>query len=98
MAGGINTFASTEVAVVRRGTNGEVQTINRDLDKVRAGEQEDLQIVENDLIMVPPNRAKIILSVLLSAVGYTSRGSSYSITAGRGGSALGGGLGGALLP
>jgi hypothetical protein len=38
-----------------------------------------------------------LLNVLLSAVGYTSRGASYSFTAGRAGAASGG-LGGVLLP
>jgi polysaccharide export outer membrane protein len=97
LAGGLNNYASKEVSILRRGAKGEVQTITRDLDKVRNGEEEDLQIAENDLVVVPPNRAKIFLSVLLSAVGYTSRGASYSFTAGRatGGA---GGIGGALLP
>jgi polysaccharide export outer membrane protein len=98
IAGGINNFASTEIAVLRRGPKGEVQTITKDLDRIRSGDEEDLQIVENDLIMVPPNRAKIFLSVLLSAVGYTSRSASYSIGIGRAGSTLGGGMGSALLP
>jgi len=98
IAGGLDTFGSQDVAVIRRGPKGDVQTISRNLESIRSGQEEDLQIVENDLIMVPANRAKILLSVLLSAVGYTSRGASYSITAGRGGSALGGGLGSAILP
>ena len=55
-----------------------MQTISRNLDKVQRGEEEDLRIVENDLIIVPPNRAKIFFTILLSAVGYTSRGASYS--------------------
>ena len=63
----------------------------------RSGEEEDLQLAVNDLIVVPPNRAKILLNVLLSAFGYTARGASYSFTAGRAGTA-GGGLGGVLLP
>jgi hypothetical protein len=74
-----------------------VQTLSRDLDRIRSGQEEDLQIVENDLIVVPPNRAKIFLSVLLSAVGYTSRSSSYSFGVGRVGN-IGGGMGGALMP
>ena len=98
LAGGINNYASTEIAILRRGPKGEVQTISRDLDRIRSGQDEDLQIVENDLIMVPPNRAKIIFSILLSAVGYTSRGASYSISAGRAGSGGAGGMSGALLP
>jgi hypothetical protein len=97
LAGGLNNFASKEISVLRRGAKGEMKTLTRDLDKVRSGEEEDLQIVENDLIVVPPNRAKVLLSVLLSAVGYTSRSSSYSFTAGRAGT-TGGGLGGVLLP
>jgi polysaccharide export outer membrane protein len=97
IAGGLNTFANTEVAVLRRGPTGEVQTLSRDLDRIRSGQEEDLQIVENDLIVVPPNRAKIFLSVLLSAVGYTSRSSSYSFGVGRVGN-IGGGMGGALMP
>jgi polysaccharide export outer membrane protein len=97
MAGGINTYASKEITVVRRGTKGDVQTLSRDLDKVRSGDQEDLQIVENDLIVVSPNRTKVFLSVLLSAVGYTSRSSSYSFGVGRVAN-IGGGIGGALLP
>ena len=98
MAGGIGNFASTDITILRRGAKGEVQAITRDLDRVRSGEEEDLRIVENDLIIVPPNRAKIFLSVLLSAVGYTSRSASYSIGIGRAGSTLGGGMGSALLP
>jgi polysaccharide export outer membrane protein len=96
LAGGLNSFASKEVTVLRRGPKGELQSINRDLDKVRSGEEEDLQIAENDLVVVPPNRAKIFLNVLLSAVGYTARGSSYSFGVGRVGSGIGG-VGG-LLP
>jgi polysaccharide export outer membrane protein len=98
LAGGLNAYASKEVTVLRRGPKGEVQTINRDLDRVRSGEEEDIQIAENDLVVVPPNRAKILLNVLLSAVGYTSRGASYSFTAGRAGMGGMGGVGGALLP
>jgi polysaccharide export outer membrane protein len=99
MAGGVNNFASSEVTVLRRGPGGEVQTITRDLDKIKSGAEEDLRIVENDLIMVPPNKAKVVLAVLLSAVGYTSRSGSYSVTAGRvGGNVAGGGIGGVLLP
>ena len=37
LAGGINTYASKEIAILRRGPKGEVQTISRDLDKVRSG-------------------------------------------------------------
>jgi polysaccharide export outer membrane protein len=96
IAGGINSYASKEIAVLRRGPKGEVQTLTRDLDKVRSGEEEDIQIAENDLIVVPPNRAKIVLTAILSAVGYTSRSSSYSFGVGRVGG--GAGLGGALLP
>jgi polysaccharide export outer membrane protein len=97
IAGGINSYASKEIAVLRRGPKGEVQTLTRDLDKVRSGEEEDLQIAENDLIVVPPNRAKILLTAILSAVGYTSRSASYSFVVGRVGAA-GGGLGSAILP
>jgi polysaccharide export outer membrane protein len=97
VAGGISNYASHEITILRRGSNGEVKTLTCDLDKIRSGDEEDLQIAANDLIVVPPNRAKVFLSVLLSAVGYTSRSSSYSFTAGRAGSA-GGGLGGAILP
>jgi polysaccharide export outer membrane protein len=99
LAGGVNNFASTEVAVLRRGPGGEVHTLTRDLDKIKSGAEEDLPIVENDLIMVPPNKAKVVLAILLSAVGYTSRSSSYQISAGRvGGNVAGGGIGGVLLP
>lgn len=98
LAGGLNNYASKEIAILRRGPKGEVQTITRDLDKIRGGEEEDLQIAENDLVVVPPNRTKVLLSVLLSAVGYTSRGASYSFTAGRAGMGGGGGVAGALLP
>jgi polysaccharide biosynthesis/export protein len=98
LAGGINPNASKEITILRRGSKGEVQTLTRDLDKVRSGEEEDVQIAENDLIVVPPNRAKMILTAILSAVGYTSRSSSYSFGVGRVGAAAGGGLGGALLP
>jgi protein involved in polysaccharide export with SLBB domain len=98
VAGGLNNFASTEVAILRRGPTGEAQTLTRDLDKIRSGQEEDLSIVENDLIMVPPNRAKVVFAILLSAVGYTSRSGSYSITAGRAGGNIAGGVGGVLLP
>ncbi|MGH7926937.1 MAG: SLBB domain-containing protein, partial [Candidatus Binatia bacterium] len=97
LAGGLSNYASKEITIIRRGPNGQVETLARDVDKVRSGEEEDPQIAANDLIVVPPNRAKVFLSVLLSAVGYTSRSSSYSFTAGRAGSA-GGGIGSALLP
>jgi polysaccharide biosynthesis/export protein len=96
LAGGINTLASKEIAILRRGPKGEVQTLSRNLDKVQRGEEEDIRIAENDLIIVPPNRAKILLTVLLSAVGYTSRGASYSFGVGRVGGLGGAGLGGAL--
>jgi polysaccharide export outer membrane protein len=97
LAGGLGNYASNEIAILRRGPRGEVQTLTRDLDKIRSGEEEDIQIAENDLIVVPPSRGKILLNVLLSAVGYTSRSGSYSFTAGRAGAGLGG-IGGALLP
>lgn len=97
LAGGIDNYASKEIAILRRGPKGDVQTLTRDLDKIRAGEEEDLQIAANDLIIVPPNRAKILISVLLSAVGYTSRSSSYTFGVGRVGG-LAGGAGGGLLP
>jgi polysaccharide biosynthesis/export protein len=96
LAGGIGNYASTNITIIRR-SKGEMQTITRDLDKVRAGQQEDIQIAENDLIVVPPNRAKVLLSVLLSAVGYTGRGASYSVGVGRVGG-VGGGLGGLMMP
>jgi polysaccharide export outer membrane protein len=98
IAGGLSNFASTEIAILRRGPKGEMQTLSRDLDKIRSGQEEDLQIVESDLIIVPPSKTKVFLSVLLSAVGYTSRSQSYSFGIGRVGGALGGGIGGALLP
>jgi polysaccharide export outer membrane protein len=98
MAGGINNFASTEVTILRR-VGGEVQTLTRDIDKIKSGAEEDLRIVENDLIMVPPNKAKVVFAILLSAVGYTSRSGSYQVSAGRvGGNVAGGGIGGVLLP
>jgi polysaccharide biosynthesis/export protein len=96
LAGGVGPYASSEITIIRRGTKGEMQTITRDLDKVRDGQQEDVQIAENDLIVVPPNKAKVLLSVLLSAVGYTSKGASYSFGVGRVGG-VGGGLGGLMV-
>ncbi len=96
LAGGLNSFGSKEITIVRRGPKGEVQTLTRDLDKVRSGEEEDLQIAENDLVVVPQNRTKVLLNVLLSAVGYTGRGASYSFGVGRVGGNMGGA--GALLP
>ena len=84
LAGGLAPFAKrSEVTVFRRGPEAEVQVLYRDLDKIRSGEEEDIKIAENDLVVVPPSTAKIIISTLLSSVGYTHRGSSYSAGIGR---------------
>ncbi|MGB7951159.1 MAG: polysaccharide biosynthesis/export family protein [Candidatus Binatia bacterium] len=84
LAGGLSPYAkSSEVTVFRRGPESDVRVLYRDLDKIRSGEEEDIKIAENDLVVVPPSTAKLIISTLLSSVGYTSRSSSYSWGIGR---------------
>jgi polysaccharide export outer membrane protein len=84
LAGGLAPYAkASEVTVFRRGPESEVKVLYRDLDRIRNGQEEDIQIAENDLVVVPPSTTKIIISTLLSSVGYTSRGSSYSMGIGR---------------
>jgi polysaccharide export outer membrane protein len=84
LAGGLAPYAKgSEVTVFRRGPESDVRVLYRDLDKIRNGQEEDIKIAENDLVVVPPSTTKIIISTLLSSVGYTSRGSSYSMGIGR---------------
>jgi polysaccharide biosynthesis/export protein len=90
LAGGLAPYANgSEISVFRRGPEAEVQVVSRDLDKIRSGEQEDIKITENDLVVVPPSTARIVISALLSSVGYTHRGSTYSTGIGRTGRIVG---------
>jgi len=86
LAGGLAPFAqSGSITVFRRGPKEEVEVLNHDLEKIRRGEEKDIQIAENDVIVVPPSMGRIVLSGLLGMVGYTSRSASYSWSVGRGG-------------
>jgi polysaccharide export outer membrane protein len=90
VAGGVGTYGKrSEISVLRRGPNQEMQVLNRDLDKIRAGEEEDIKIAENDVIVVPTSTGRVVLEMLLGAVGYTSRTGSSSVTFGRAGGARG---------
>ena len=84
LAGGLAPNAKpSNITIFRRGPQAEVQVLNRDLEKIRSGEEEDVRLVENDVVVVPPSMAKIVIQALLSSVGYTSRSSSYSMGIGR---------------
>jgi protein involved in polysaccharide export with SLBB domain len=84
IAGGIADFGKqNEISIVRRGPNEQVTVLNRDLSKIRSGEEDDVRIAENDLILVPPSTGKMILSTLLGMVGYSTGVGSASISLGR---------------
>jgi polysaccharide export outer membrane protein len=90
LAGGLAPYAKgSEITVFRRGPEAEVQVMYRDLEKIRNGQEEDIKIAENDLVVVPPSTTRIVISALLSSVGYTSRSSSYSFGIGRTGRVVG---------
>ena len=85
IAGGVDDFGKTsDISIFRHGPNGEVSVLNCDLRKIRSGEQEDVRIAANDLILVPPSTGKMIISTPLGVVGYTSRSGSGSVSVGRG--------------
>jgi polysaccharide export outer membrane protein len=50
-------------------STGQRQEIKIDIDAVMSGKKEDVQILANDIIIVPNNRFKSVSSALLSAFG-----------------------------
>lgn len=58
-SGGINTIAEEkEIKIIRRLSNGHEQTIMVDLEKVKSGEHQNIQLAQNDLIVIPFNPNK----------------------------------------
>jgi polysaccharide export outer membrane protein len=86
LAGGVSPYGKvSDITVFRRGPKAEVQVLSRDLEKIRSGEEEDIKIAENDVVVVPPSTGKMVLSALLGAVGFSSRSATYGFTVGRAG-------------
>lgn len=71
VAGGVTTDAKpSEITVFRRNEQGEVQTIILDLGQIRELQAKDITIAENDVIVVPPNTVKMVLTTMLDAVSF----------------------------
>lgn len=81
LAGGLAPYAqASNITLIRRGPQAEMQVLYRDLEKIRSGEEDDIKIAENDVVVVPASMAKIVISALLSSVGYTSKSASFGRT------------------
>jgi protein involved in polysaccharide export with SLBB domain len=86
VAGGIADFGkTTNINILRRGPNEQVTVLNRDLSKIRTGEEDDIRIAENDVILVPPSTGRMIITTLLGMVGYSTRAGAASVSVGRAG-------------
>ncbi len=84
VAGGIADFGKmSEITIFRRGPNEQVTVLNCNLNKIRSGEEEDVRIAENDVVLVPPSTGKMIVSTVLGMVGYSIGTGSGSWNLGR---------------
>ena len=81
LAGGFGQIANpSEVKVFRRSDNGERQIATFDVDKIRAGKNEDPQLKGDDLIVVQRNATRAALkdSVLRDVLDYLNPFSVFS--------------------
>lgn len=88
VAGGIDGDAKTsDITIFRsnKGKQGEMEVLKCDLAKIQALQAPDIQIAENDVIMVPPSTAKIVISQILGSIGFGIRSSAFGFGFGRGG-------------
>ena len=93
VAGGLAEDAKLNaITVFRRDEQGVMQALTFDLGKTQRLEAEGVRVVENDVIVVPANVAKMFVKSVLSSVGFGLRASSMNL--GLGGRAFGGGWGG----
>jgi polysaccharide export outer membrane protein len=93
-AGGLSQMSSGgSISVFHNGPKGEMKVSEYDLEKIRAGQQEDIQITENDIIVVPPSTSRVVLNTVIGMLGFSSRSSSFGFSMGRVG-----GMGGRVIP
>ncbi len=91
VAGGIDGDAKqSDITIFRNeGGSGEVQILKCDLSKIQALQAPDIQISENDVIVVPPSTAKLIVSQILGSIGFGIRSQTFGFGFGRGGGGAG---------
>lgn len=85
IAGGVAGDAKeSDITVFRNnGKSGEVEVLKCDLSKIQALQATDIQIAENDVIVVPPSTAKMVISQVLGSLGFGVRSSSFGFGFGR---------------
>jgi len=85
LAGGVQSNAKLgDVTVFRRNAKGEIQVLKFDLARIRVQEAQDVQVIENDVIVVPASMAKLVIGKLFQAVGLSIRSSSFGFGFGGG--------------